>query len=73
MRVFGGIQAQRYTAAGGQWITGREYARIHGLSPQTLINWRYRDRKAGRCEAVPGYPRYKYFGRAVRYWLGDAI
>ena len=53
----------------GRWIRDAEFARIHGLSRQTLCNWRYQDRKAGRTQAHPGYPQYRYFGRAVRYWL----
>ena len=53
----------------GRWIKDAEFARIHGLSRQTLCNWRYRDRKAGLTQAAPGYPQYRYFGRAVRYWL----
>ena len=53
----------------GRWIKEAEFASIHGLNRQTLCNWRYRDRKAGRTEALPGYPQYRYFGCAVRYWL----
>src|ERR1700733_2745164 len=53
----------------GRWITETEYARIHALSRQTLCNWRYQDRKAGRKEARRGFPQYRRFGRAVRYWL----
>lgn len=55
--------------AEGRWVTAAEYARVTGLSVQTLANWRYRDRRAGRTEAEPGKPRYRYFGNAVRYWL----
>jgi len=53
----------------GRWVTERVYADQYGLSRQTLTNWRYRDLKAGRTEAAPGFPRYKRFGRAVRYFL----
>ena len=53
----------------GRWVTEQEYARVHELHRQTLCNWRYRDRRAGRDCAEPGYPRYRRFGRAVRYWL----
>ncbi|MCS7316269.1 MAG: hypothetical protein NZ554_12420 [Bryobacteraceae bacterium] len=49
------------------WVTAREYARLTGLSMQTLANWRSQDRKAGRQEAAPGKPVYRRFGRAVRY------
>lgn len=51
------------------WVSGKVFARIHGLHPQTLTNWRYRDRLAGRPCASTGYPDYKLFGRAVRYRL----
>jgi hypothetical protein len=53
----------------GRWVTERVYAEIYGLNYQTLCNWRYRDRKAGRNCAPPGFPQYRRFGRAVRYWL----
>jgi len=53
----------------GRWVTERTYAEIHGLAKATLANWRFRDGRAGRNEAAPGYPRYRRFGRAVRYWL----
>jgi hypothetical protein len=53
------------------WVPGSVYARVAGLHPQTLNNWRYRDKKAGRTEAPPGYPRYRRFGHAVRYLLED--
>ena len=56
-------------APAGHWIKEAEFASMHELSRQTLCNWRYRDRKAGRTQASPGYPQYRYFGRAVRYWL----
>ena len=56
-----------------RWITEREYAEIHGLCQQTLTTWRYRDRLAGRSEATSGFPQYRRWGRAVRYFLpGDA-
>ena len=57
----------------GRWIKEAEFASIHGLSRQTLCNWRYRDRKGGRTQAAPGYPEYRYFGRAVRYWLSAGL
>ena len=53
----------------GRWVTERLFAEIHDIHPQTLANWRYFDRKAGRRQAEPGYPVYRYFGKAVRYWL----
>jgi hypothetical protein len=53
----------------GRWVTAKVYARTYGLTEDTLGNWRWRDRQAGRDEAQPGFPRYRRFGRAVRYWL----
>jgi hypothetical protein len=57
----------------GRWITDRAYSDLHGIPRQTLINWRHRDRKAGRDQAEAGYPEYRYFGRAVRYWLPPQV
>jgi hypothetical protein len=56
----------------GRWVTGKVYGEIHNIHPQTLANWRYFDRKAGRRQAEPGYPVYRYFGKAVRYWLATS-
>ena len=53
----------------GRWITERQYAELHGLTKGTLSNWRHRDHMSGRIEAAPGFPRYRRWGRAVRYWL----
>ncbi len=53
----------------GRWVTEKQYGEIHGLSRQTLCNWRYRDQRAGRMAALDGFPNYRYFGSAVRYWL----
>jgi hypothetical protein len=53
----------------GKWVTAKEYARLHGLAEATLGNWRFQDAQAGRAQAKAGYPQYKRFGRAVRYWL----
>ncbi len=53
----------------GRWVTAKEFARMAGIGVQTLANWRWQDRRAGREEAEPGKPRYRYFGSAVRYWL----
>jgi len=57
------------TLVSGRWITERQYAELHSISRQTLSNWRFRDRRAGRSSASPGYPVYRRFGRAVRYYL----
>jgi hypothetical protein len=54
-----------------QWITEKAFARIYGLSRQTLANWRYRDRLAGRREAASGYPQYRRWGNSIRYFIGD--
>ncbi len=51
----------------GRWVSAKEYARLTGLSAQTLANWRSQDRKVGRQGAAPGKPVYRCFGRAVRY------
>jgi hypothetical protein len=59
------------TLSGVRWVSEKVFAEIHGLSRQTLTNWRYRDRRAGRREAPPGYPQYRYFGSAVRYKLAE--
>jgi hypothetical protein len=53
----------------GRWITERQFAEIHSIPKASLANWRFRDRVAQRNEALPGYPRYRRFGRAVRYWM----
>jgi len=53
----------------GRWVTEKTYALAFNLSRQTLANWRFRDRKAGRSEAQADFPQYKRFGRAVRYWV----
>ena len=50
-----------------RWITAAELARLTGLSEQTLANWRLADRRAGCPGGRPGYPRWRSFGRAVRY------
>lgn len=52
-----------------EWVTGSQYAAIHHLSEQTLATWRRQDKLAGRDGAAPGFPRYKRFGRAIRYRL----
>lgn len=45
------------------------YAEVTGVKENTLATWTYQDRLAGLNEARPGYPRYMFFGRSVRYWL----
>jgi hypothetical protein len=52
-----------------RWVTEQAYATIHSISRQTLTNWRYQDKRAGRDHAAPGFPEYRRFGRAVRYRL----
>lgn len=56
----------------GRWVTDREFSQKTSISRAVLSNWRWRDRLAGRTQAQPGYPVYKRFGRAVRYWLEAA-
>lgn len=53
----------------GKWVSDKIYSDYTGVPRQTLSNWRYRDRLAGRTEPLPGYPRYTRYGRAIRYWL----
>jgi hypothetical protein len=55
----------------GRWVSEQVYADVYGLSRQTLTNWRYRDKLAGRTEAAPGFPIYRRFGKAVRYRLAE--
>lgn len=53
----------------GRWVTAKVYAKHFGLSIYVLANWRYDDKCAGRAQPESGFPVYKRFGRAVRYWL----
>jgi hypothetical protein len=57
------------TRLAGRWVTEARYAETYSISRQSLANWRYRDRQAGRTEAGPGFPVYRRFGKAVRYLL----
>jgi len=51
----------------GRWITDREMAEILGVHPQTLRNWRWRDRRDGQRR---GGLVYRHFGKdVVRYYL----
>lgn len=59
------------TRPNGRWVRDVTFARITGLSRQTLANWRAADKRAGRTGPAEGYPIYRRFGRAVRYWLPD--
>jgi len=63
------MESTATTILPGKWVTERAYAEHYGLARQTLANWRHRDLKAGRAEAAPGFPRYKRWGRAIRYFL----
>jgi hypothetical protein len=53
----------------GRWVMEARYSEIYSISRQTLANWRYRDRRSGRTEAVSGFPKYRRFGKAIRYLL----
>ena len=53
----------------GRWVTAKLYSEIYNLPVPTLSNWRFHDKKAGRTEAAPGFPKYFRFGRSVRYWV----
>jgi hypothetical protein len=57
------------TESQGRYVTPKVYAAVHGVSVQSLANWRYQDKKAKRSSALPGKPEYRFFGRSVRYWL----
>jgi hypothetical protein len=53
----------------GRWVPAKVYAAMFCLSVQSLANWRHRDRAAGRNAAAPGFPVYRRWGKAIRYWL----
>ena len=55
------------------WISARAFSRLTGIFPQTLANWRYRDRLAGRDGPLSGYPLYRRFGGAIRYYLDPQL
>jgi hypothetical protein len=52
-----------------RWVSERYFSSFSGVQMQTLCNWGYADRLAGRSGAEPGKPRYKKFGRSVGYWI----
>jgi hypothetical protein len=49
------------------WITTKEAARLIGLHPATLANWRSEEMRGLREPKL----RWKRFGRAVRYYAPD--
>ena len=49
------------------WITTKEAARLIGLHPATLANWRSEEMRGLRERKL----RWKRFGRAVRYFAPD--
>ena len=53
--------------SGGIWVTPREFARLFGLSEQTLANQRSKERRRGR--RLPDAPVWRRFGGVVRYWV----
>jgi len=55
----------------GIWLTPKQFARMFGLSEQTLANARSRERKTGR--RTPGAPIWRKFGRSVRYFVGPEL
>ena len=57
----------------GFWVTPREFSRLTGIPRQTLANWRYQDRRAGRASAAPGRPIYRKFGNCVRYFVSPEL
>jgi hypothetical protein len=64
-------ECSREPSRAGRWVTAAEYAAFAGVSVQTLADWRWQDRKAGRDGPAPGKPLYRRFGRAVRYFLAE--
>jgi hypothetical protein len=49
------------------WISTKEAARLIGLHPATLANWRSEEMRGLREPKL----RWKRFGRAVRYYAPD--
>jgi hypothetical protein len=49
------------------WISTKEAARLIGLHPTTLANWRSEEMRGLREPKL----RWKRFGRAVRYYAPD--
>lgn len=54
----------------GHWVRSRDYSKLYGIPPQTLKNWRCKDKREGRRD--PKHPKYCYMGRSVRYWIGES-
>jgi hypothetical protein len=63
------LHHEQIPALVGRWVSAKVYGHVCGFSEDVLGNWRWQDRRAERTEARPNYPRYKYFGTAIRYWL----
>lgn len=61
------MQGQKQTENYPKWVTEKTFAELTAINPQTLRNWRYLDRRAGRMQASDGFPEYKRFGKSVRY------
>jgi hypothetical protein len=66
------INHQGHANAIPRWVSEKVYGPAHEIQLQTLRNWRYLDRQAGRTHAAPGFPVYRRFGRAVRYLIDDS-
>jgi len=54
-------------SAQGKWISAGEFARILGISEQTLANWRHKEKRLGKRPS--GAPRWIKVGSVIRYWL----
>ena len=65
------METEQESCVRGRWATAREFARYAKLSVQTLGNWRHRDIEEGRDGPLPGYPKYRRWGSAVRYWIPE--
>ncbi len=57
----------------GKWVAAKVYAERSGIHIGTLANWRHKDLREGRTEARPGFPVYRRFGAAVRYWMDSSF
>jgi|HubBroStandDraft_4_1064222.scaffolds.fasta_scaffold2309987_1 hypothetical protein len=64
---------QLVTSDQGRWVVAKVYAERSGIHIGTLANWRHKDLQEGRDSARPGYPVYRRFGAAVRYWMDSSF
>jgi hypothetical protein len=67
------ITTQTQGTTTGRWVTDRDFSALTGIGRQTLANWRSADAKAGRDHAQPGFPVYRRWGRAIRYFVAPDV